>query len=68
MDGSAYVAIVLDHFALSNLAGAIWEEPRDAGNEKWNDPETNHLSGGFLSRNPWVPSHIPYLSHQQARC
>ena len=21
---------------------------RDAGNEKWNDPEKNHPSGGFL--------------------
>ena len=39
---------------------------RDAGNEKWNDPEKNHPTGGSLkNRNPWVhsPASQPKIIH-----
>ena len=36
------------------------------GNEKWNDPENSHPTGGFLSGTyGFIPILIPYLSHQQ---
>ena len=36
---------------------------RCSGNEKWNDPEMNHPTGGFL--NPHTHSHIPFRPNSQ---
>ena len=39
---------------------------RDAGNEKWNDPEMKTIQlVSFKGTNSWGHSHIPYLSHQE---